>query len=131
MVDLVLTSSEMNKWSQRLAADDWAWVTWKWLLGDTALVFIWLVFVIALIQMILPKSRRRMSRLTGRNIEGGTIFTGVVFTWLAGTFAHAAVFGAGPYGYWLQSWLGETKFQNVSEWVFTYLTLFGPLAFHV
>lgn len=129
MADLVLTSSEMAKWGQRLAADDWAWVTWKWLLGDTALILLWLLFVFALIQMIVPWSRRRIVAMTGRSVDGRSIFAGVVVTWLAGTFAHAALFGSGPYGYWLQSWLGESTFQHFGSWTYTYLTLFGPLKF--
>ncbi|WP_162926481.1 hypothetical protein [Teredinibacter purpureus] len=129
MVDFVLTSSEMNKWAQRLAAEDWTWITWKWLLGNSALIVIWLVFVLAVVQMLLPKSRQRLSRVTGRNVDGSTIFTGIVFTWLAGTFSHGAIFGSGPYGYWLQNWLGESTFQYVAEWTYTYFTLFGPIKF--
>lgn len=129
MADLVLTSSEMAKWGQRLAADDWAWVTWKWLLGNSALILIWIVFVVALLQLLHPRSRQRVARYTGRTVDGSSVFTGVVLTWLAGTFAHGALFGAGPYGYWLQTWLGESTFQDVAEWTYTYLTLFGPIKF--
>lgn len=124
---ITLSAADISKWSERLAAEDWSWLTWKYLLGDAALILLWLAFLTTLISILLPKSRKRLAVATRVNVNGGTIFSAFIFTWIAGIFGWSAMFGAGPYGYWLHQLLGADLFASVSEWTFRYMTLAGLL----
>jgi hypothetical protein len=114
-------------WSKRLAAEDWSWVTWKFLLGDTALVILWALLMLTLIMLILPKSRKQLAYSANIQVSGGTFCSAFIFTWLAGTFAHGAIFGGGPFGYWLHQLLGANRFETIADWSFRYLTFLGIL----
>jgi hypothetical protein len=113
-------------WSKRLAVEDWSWVTWKFLLGGTAVVFLWVLLMITLVSLFLPSTRRKIEYLSNIQVSGGTFCSAIFFTWLAGTFAHGAIFG-GPYGFWLHQWLGANTFEAIADWTFRYLTLLGVI----
>ena len=129
MADLTmaLSQADMSKWAGRLAADDWSWVTWKFFLGDTLLLILWLIFMFTFVSMIIPNLRRKLVNSSKLPVNGSTIFSAFIITWLIAQFTHGAIFGAGPYGYWLQSWLGVNTFNDLANWTHQYLTLFGFL----
>jgi hypothetical protein len=124
---MALSQADMNKWGSRLAAEDWTWVTWKYLLGETALFALWLIFMYTLVSMVVPSLKRQLVYTTGLPVNGSVLFSAFIITWLIATLTHGAIFGAGPYGYWLQSWLGENSFNDLANWTHQYLTLFGVL----
>ena len=120
-----LSAAEISKWGQRLAADDWAWVTWKYLLGDTLFVLLWLIFAFVFLSLFFPTSRKRLVISTGINVSGGTMFSAFLFTWLVASLCHSALFAPGPYAYWLHSLLGPECFSYIGDWTFKYMTLLG------
>jgi len=127
MADLTmaLSQADMSKWAGRLAADDWSWVTWKYFLGDSILLLLWLVFMFTLVSMIVPGLRRKLVNSSKLPVNGSVIFSGFICTWLIADLAHGAIFGPGPYGYWLQSWLGDVTFSEVADWTNRRMTLLG------
>ena len=129
MADLkmALTQTDMSKWASRIASEDWAWVTWKYFLGDTFLFLLWLSFLCTFISMLVPSVRIKLVSYTRLPVNGSVVFSAFVITWLIGSFSHAAIFSPGPYSYWLQSWLGVHVFDDVASWTHKYLTLFGVI----
>jgi len=125
VAELQLSKTEMGKWADRLAAEDWAWVTWKYFLGESVLILLWLVFVCTLVNMIIPGTRRKLVQATKIPVTGSTIFAAFVCTWLMADLTHGAIFGGGPYGYWLQTWLGSVTFSAVADWTNRWMTLLG------
>jgi hypothetical protein len=113
-------------WAKRLAAEDWSWVTWKFVMGGAALVFLWFFLILTLIMLIVPNTRRMITFNNG-HFDVKTFISALFFTWLSGTFAHAAMFGSGPYSYWIHQLVGDTTFESIADWSFRYLTLLGVL----
>lgn len=120
-------AGDVALWSKRLAAEDWSWVTWKFLIGDSAFIILWMVLMFTLIALFLPHTRRKIAYSSNIQVSGGTICSAFIFTWLAGTFAHTAIFGSGPFGYWLHQLLGANRFEEVADWSYRYLTFLGVL----
>jgi len=120
-----LTSEELSKWGERVTASDWSWSTWKWFLGDTFLILIWVLFMLTFFSMLIPRTRKRIVLATGRAIKGSSYFGAFIFTWTAALLAHPAIFGPGPYSYWIYQLLGPSSFASVEDWTFRYMTLFG------
>lgn len=116
----MISSRDMALWGSRLAADDWAWVTWKYLLGTTALVALWALFMFVFISILLPNRFLNMPKNT-------SVFAAFIMTWLVAIMAHGAVFGAGPYGYVLQSSLGGL-YSPIEAWTFKWMTLLGLIS---
>lgn len=122
-----VSSSELSKWGERLAAEDWSWLTWKYILGDAALIALWFVFILVLISLLIPSYRKKLGAASRVNVSGGTIFSAFVITWIIGAFGQGALFGPGPYSYWLHQLLGPDLFVSISDWTFRYLTIVGLL----
>jgi len=125
-----LTATELSKWGDRLAASDWSWVTWKYFLLSTGSILLWLIFLFVFISMFMPTMRKRYSKLGGYTFSGGSFVTAFICTWLVATITHGAVFSAGPYSYWLQTWVGADSFVAIEQWSFKYLTLLGLITGH-
>ncbi|WP_444997919.1 hypothetical protein [Aliikangiella sp. IMCC44359] len=123
-----LTESELIKWGNRLSASDWSWATWKYLLLDTGLILLWLAFFTVFILMLLPKTKKKLELASGYKFATGQWFYAFICTWTAGLFAHPAIFGSGPYGYWLHQLIGPSAFANCSDWTFRYMTLLGLIS---
>jgi hypothetical protein len=119
-------AGDVALWSKRLAAEDWSWVTWKFLLGSSAVIILWVLLMITLVSLFLPKTRRKIEHQANFHVSGGTICSAFFFTWLAGDFAHSAIFG-GPFGFWLHQMLGANTFEAAADWCFRYLTVLGLL----
>ncbi|MFA0809391.1 hypothetical protein [Microbulbifer epialgicus] len=125
--EITLSASDLSKWADKLAAEDWSFSTWKYLLGDAALIGLWGIFLVTLIALLLPHSRKRLAIGSRMNINLGTIFSAFIITWIVGIFGHGAMFGPGPYSYWLYQFLGADLFTSLSDWSFRYMTLLGLL----
>ena len=124
---ITISSSELSKWGERLAAEDWSWLTWKYILGDAAFIALWFLFFSVLIALFIPSCRKKLGAASRVNVSGGTMFSAFVFTWIVGIFGQGALFGPGPYAYWLHQILGPESFEAISDWTFRYLTLVGLL----
>ncbi len=125
--EYLIYPEHMQEWADRLAADDSQWVTWKFFLMDILVVSLWL-FCLSFFLFFLYRCFAfpfMKKKLAMNPVKPLILMYFIAFT--TGIFAHRILFYSGPFGYYMQTWLGTESFARWNEWFFENLTIMGHI----